>query len=176
LIVIMRFCHLLPALSAATALVLTPTLVFAQDAASATEGSKCKLITVKRGESAELVPEESFEKEQAAQFPYLFDDSHLREDFRVEDDRKKGCLVAFGFPNLASAGGAGAGAAAAASVPGGVATVGAGIGAGVGAVAAGTVIAVSVAAVAAGVAVGVVTGGGTSGQSSSATNTTLGDD
>ena len=170
----MRLRNLLPALSAATALVLAPTLAFAQDAASNTQGSKCKLITAKRGESAELIPEEALKKDQAIQFPYLFDDSHLREDFQVEDDRKRGCLVAFGFPNLASAGAAGAAGAAAASVPGGVAAVGAGIGAGLGAVSVGAVIAVSAAAVAAGVAVGVATAGGGSGQSSSATNTTLG--
>ncbi len=126
--------------------------------------NRCKLIKAKRGSGAELVPEGELDADQERVFFYVFDQERLLDDFRVEDDRRRDCLAAFGLP-YASAGGASAGGAAA----GGVAAAGAGIGTiTIGA----TAVAVGLGVIAAGAAVGVASGLGKAGDSTSTTCTT----
>jgi len=133
---------------------------------------KCELIRAKRGESAELIPEDSRTPEQAGAFPYVFDDGSLREEFRIEDDRRRKCLAGFGIiQNAAASSGGGTAAAAggaAAAAPGGVAAAGAGIGT----ISAGIAAAAGLGVVIVGAAVGVVSAGGNSGNSTSTTCTT----
>lgn len=135
---------------------------------------KCKLIRAKRGGSAELIPEESRTPEQASGLPYVFDDAGLREDFRVDEEKRRKCLAGFGIFQNAGTGaqtgatGASTASAAGAAAPGGVAAAGAGIGT----VAAGTVAIGIGAAVAIGAAVGVASASGKSGNSTSTPSTT----
>ncbi len=128
---------------------------------------KCKLIRAKRGGSAELIPEESRTPEQASGLPYVFDDTGLREDFRVDEEKRRKCLAGFGiFQNAgtgAQTGATGASTASAASAAGAVAPGGvAAAGAGIGTVAAGTVAIGIGAAVAIGAVAGVASAAGKS--------------
>jgi hypothetical protein len=180
--IVKRLYPILWALSWVVVLLVTATVAIAQSSetdsdqlrADPDNRKKCELIRAKRGGSAELIPEDSRTPEQASLFPYVFDDGEggLREDFRVEDDRRRKCLAGFGiFQNAAaSSGGATTAAAggAAAAAPGGVAAAGAGIGT----ISAGVAAAVGLGAIVVGAAVGVASAGGNSGNSTSTTCTT----
>jgi hypothetical protein len=181
----MTFRRLYPhmwALSLAVALMLTATIAFSQSDDSGPDDrvkldtnnrKSCELIRAKRGESAELIPEESRTPEQASVFPYVFDEGSLRDEFRVPEERRKKCLAGFGILQNAAAqtgatGTATAAAGGAAAVPGGVAAAGAGIGT----VSVGAAVAGGLAVIIVGAAVGVVAGGGTSGNTPPTTCTT----
>jgi hypothetical protein len=178
-----RLMLLIPALPSVAGLLLSTTVAVAQDTQTAAPAAvapgappdrrnRCKLLTAKRGESAEVVPEEDLRPGRAAAFPYAFDDSNLREDFRVDEDRRRGCLAIFGIQQAASSAAGGAGAAgAAAAAPGGVAAVGAGIG--VGTISAGTIALGGLGLIVTAGAIGVATAGGNSGGPGAPTNTTI---
>jgi hypothetical protein len=111
-------------------LVLPAPMAIAQNAGSNKQES-CKLFTAKRGGSAELVPDGSFSPDQALFFTYLNSEDSLLEGFRVEhdkDDRRKGCLAAFGIQSAAGQSGASTAVAGGAATPGAVGAVGAGFG------------------------------------------------
>lgn len=156
----------------AAAMALAVNTATAQDTGTQKQ-NRCKLIKAKRGEGAELVPEGELDADQDRVFFYVFDQDRLLDEFRVEDDRRRDCLAAFGLQHAAgqsgtstaSAGGASAGGAAA----GGVAAAGAGIGTiTIGA----TAVAVGLGVIAAGAVVGVASGVGNGGNSTSTTCTT----
>jgi hypothetical protein len=152
-------------------LVLPAPMAIAQNAGSSKRES-CKLITAKRGGSAELVPDGSFSPDQALFFPYLISEDRLLEGFRVEhdkDDRRRDCLAAFGIQNAAGQTGTSTAAAGgAAAAPGGVAAAGAGIGT----IPVGAAVAAGLAVIVAGAAVGVVSAGGNAGNAPPTTCTT----
>ncbi len=116
------------------------------------EEDRCKLITVERGEGAELVEEKT--PEQGRDFAFLESQEGLLEDFRVDEERRKDCVLAFG---LSFAGGPGAAPAAAlAGAAPGAGLAGAPIAAGsiAGSVGIGVLSAATLAALAAAVAAG----------------------
>ena len=165
--------HLAPSILLITAAMsLAVNTATAQDTGTQKQ-NRCKLIKAQRGSGAELVPEGELDADQERVFFYVFDQERLLDDFRVEDDRRRDCLTAFGLQHAAgqsgtstaSAGGASAGGAAA----GGVAAAGAGIGTiAIGA----TAVAVGLGVIAVGAAVGVASGLGKAGDSTSTTCTT----
>jgi hypothetical protein len=156
-------------------LVLPAPMAIAQNAGSNKQES-CKLFTAKRGGSAELVPDGSFSPDQALFFPYLISEDRLLEGFRVEhdkDDRRKGCLAAFGIQSAAGQSGTSTAVASGAANPVAVGAVGAGFGigtmsAGVAAAAAGGLLFVVVA----GTVIGVVSADGNAGNGPPTTCTT----
>lgn len=166
-----RFLLMLPAVVSVAGLLLSTPAAFAQGTQSENQEKKeknCRVLTAKRGESAREVPDKELTPGKAGNFPFLIDDTHLREDFQVDQDRRRACMSYFGIQNAASAAAA---AAAAAAAPGGVAAVGAGL-AGIGTISAGAIALGSFVVITTGTAIGIASGGGKSGQSNSATSTT----
>lgn len=164
---IARLILLLPAIPSVSALLLSATVAYGQQAVASDKDEKhCRVLTAKRGESAQIVPDDQVTPGRAGDFPYLVDDTHLREDFRVDDDRRRDCMAYFGLEQAASAAGA---AAAAAAAPGGVATIGAGIGAGIGTISAGAIALGGLVVITTGVAIGLASGGGQTGSPTSTT-------
>ena len=110
----MRLVHSILLIAAAMALAVNTAT--AQDTGTQKQ-NRCKLIKAKRGAGAEFVPEGELDADQDRVFFYVFDQERLLDGFRVKDDRRRDCLVAFGLQNAAasgaSAGGAAAGGAAA---------------------------------------------------------------
>lgn len=151
----------------AAAMALAVNTATAQDTGTQ-EQNRCKLIKAKRGEGAELVPEGELDADQDRVFFYVFDQDRLLDEFRVEDDRRRDCLAAFGLQHAAGQSGTSTASAGGASA-GGVAAAGAGIGTiTIGA----TAVAVGLGVIAAGAVVGVVSGGGNAGNSTSTPCTT----
>ena len=126
--IVVRPYFVFSAVSPVAALLLTATMAIAQDTDAETREKNCEVIKVKRGENAELVPEELRSPERARKFPFLTNNEDLLEEFRVEEDRRRDCLAGFGiFPGQAAATGVSGGMA-----PAGVAAAGAGLPAGLG--------------------------------------------
>lgn len=110
------------------------------------EKEKCKLITAKMGQSAEVIEEKT--KKKGEEFPFLQTQEVLLEEFRVNDDERKNCAFAFGLASTGALQAAAAGAGIGAGL-GSLAGAGIGITAGLGAAA----------VVAAGVVASTVAGG-----------------
>jgi len=162
----MRLVHSILLIAAAMALAVNTAT--AQDTGTQKQ-NRCKLIKAKRGAGAELVPEGELDDDQERVFFYVFNQERLLDGFRVKEERRRGCLAAFGLLNSVAGGASAGGAAAGGAAAGGVAAAGAGIGTiTIGA----TAVAVGLGAIIAGAAVGVASGAGKAGTSTSTTCTT----
>lgn len=73
--------------------------------ASQTEIAKanCELFRVKRHQTAELVPQEQWTREQVQLFPFILDDAGLLPEFRIDENWRRACLSDFGL-DVAAAG------------------------------------------------------------------------
>lgn len=160
--IIVRSYFVFSTVSPIAALLLTATMATAQDSDTETRERNCELITVNRGENAELVPDDLRSPDQAHSFPFLMNDDGLLEEFRVDEEKRRDCLAGFGIIFGASAGVPAAGGFAGAGFSAGLGTIGiVGAAVGIGAVGLGV-----------GIVGGLVSGGSKKSSSNSTTCTT----
>ncbi len=136
---------------------------------------RCRLVKVKKGETAVLVPTEKFTEADGRKFPYLGSQQGLKKEFQVEDDRAEDCAGYFGIPYAGSgavATGPTAVASAAAAAPAGLAPVGLAPAAiAGGAITAGAALGIGLGVIAIGAGVAVMSSGGGSGGTGPSTGT-----